>query len=122
MRPISGGITNVLLRVTFPASSGVAPVLVRRFGAEGMIDRNVEDALFAALAAEGIAPAYHGRFKNGRVEGFMVDCAVPTLDQLQLPEFSRLIAVETAKLHRFEPAAGLLPEKASSLWKQIWEW
>ena len=48
--PISGGITNVLFRVTFPAACGVTPVLIRRFGAEGMIDRRVENSLFAALA------------------------------------------------------------------------
>ena len=43
---IIGGITNLLMRVDFPPSTGMGPVLVRRFGAVGMIDREVENALF----------------------------------------------------------------------------
>jgi hypothetical protein len=45
---LQGGITNKLKRVRLP--SGVA-VLVRVFGAEGMIDRNIENPTFEAIVA-----------------------------------------------------------------------
>ena len=46
-------------------------MLVRIFGAEGMIDRDVETSTFASLAAAGHTPPYYGRFANGRLEGWM---------------------------------------------------
>ena len=45
---VSGGITNQLKKVTF--AEGPA-VLVRVFGAEGMIDRAVENPTFQAVTA-----------------------------------------------------------------------
>ena len=70
---MTGGLTNLLYRVDFPADARLDPLLVRRFGAEAFLNRSVEDQLFAALSAAKIAPPYHGRFVNGRIEGFLVD-------------------------------------------------
>jgi Choline/ethanolamine kinase len=103
---ISGGVTNILFKVsglhnifqtisnnnnninnTTGASTGVGvlpnDVLVRIFGAEGMIDRDDETYSFSYLAQHGIAPPYFGRFQNGRLEGWMHD----------------MRALETADLH-----------------------
>lgn len=45
---VSGGITNQLKRVTNHATK--QSVLVRTFGAEGMIDRDIETPTFEALS------------------------------------------------------------------------
>ena len=95
---ISGGVTNMLFKVSglrgifkniipiinVPNSEdaktattfAVVPpndVLVRIFGAEGMINRDDETYYFSVLARQGIAPPYFGRFQNGRLEGWMDD-------------------------------------------------
>jgi ethanolamine kinase len=95
---ISGGVTNMLFKVSglrgifkniipiinVPNSEdaktattffAVVPndVLVRIFGAEGMINRDDETYYFSILARQGIAPPYFGRFQNGRLEGWMDD-------------------------------------------------
>lgn len=44
---LSAGITNKLKKVGYPA--GAPAVLVRLFGAEGMIDRTEEDPIFQAI-------------------------------------------------------------------------
>ena len=44
--PVKGGVTNTLYRV----GDGRTSVLVRVFGAEGLIDRDLETETFAALA------------------------------------------------------------------------
>lgn len=58
---VTGGITNSLFRVSGlsspPYKLSFDSVLVRVFGADGMIDRDVETATLAALADKGIAPA-----------------------------------------------------------------
>ena len=66
---VSGGITNVLYRVSGFPSPHPNSVLIRIFGAEGMIDRDLETSAYASLCDAGIADKYFGRFANGRVEG-----------------------------------------------------
>jgi hypothetical protein len=63
---VTGGITNLLFKVEF-VSGAHEPVLVRIFGGEGMIERNLENATYQALARVGVAPPYFGRFENGGV-------------------------------------------------------
>ena len=60
---VTGGLTNKLLRV--------GDVLVRVYGGEGMVDRDVETPTFEALAEWLGPPRYLGRFANGRVEEFL---------------------------------------------------
>ena len=76
---VSGGITNILYRVSnFDVNSeknihgySFTSVLVRIFGAEGMIDRDVETSAYASLCDANIAYKYLGRFANGRIEGWL---------------------------------------------------
>ena len=76
---VHGGITNQLFRADFSGGGGdgggSAPsrgsLLVRIFGGEGMIDRDVENAAFEGLSAAGVGVPYYGRFGNGRVEGWL---------------------------------------------------
>ena len=122
---VTGGITNALFRVSgFQAlkpaiASAVAKlseysgisvnnvdalldfnsVLVRIFGAEGMIDRDVETSTYAALCDAGIAYRYLGRFKNGRIEGWLDGFEALTCSDLATGEHCTEIAKEMARLH-----------------------
>jgi len=119
---ISGGRTNTLYLVSgFTTSTTAAAststssksipeqVLVRVFGAEGMIDRDTENTAFAALSAASVAPPYFGRFANGRLEGWM-DGMRP-LDLHELPVAATGIAEQLARLHtQFQTPPELVTE------------
>lgn len=118
---ISGGITNQLYRVSGLCTT--ADVLVRLFGAEGMIDRNIENATYAALARVQLAPKYFGRFANGRIEQWLT--ARP-LEVCELPLFHKAIARQLGHLHsEFTVPPHLTdyhnPSKPA-LWTQILAW
>ena len=129
--PISGGITNTLYKITglhaaFPHHLSQIPaddaLLVRLFGAEGMIDRDVENATFAALANADIAPTYYGAFANGRCEGWLDNMQTPSCrDMVQwIPQIAHAAAV----LHYSFTLPPSLQEyhSGAGLWKQLEEW
>ena len=126
---VLGGATNVLYRVerAAPRADAAAPdpVLLRCFGAEGLIDRDAETAAFAALAADGIAPPYHGRFANGRLEGWLVGFEPLAPAEFADAAVSRACAAALARLHAFEPPPAALPgggSRDSNLWPQLRSW
>ena len=113
---IMGGITNRLMRV--------GGVLVRIYGGEGLVDRDIETPAFEALAEWLGPPRYLGRFANGRVEEFLNGYRTLSLADIAVPETAVLIAKELAKLHRFEippHLAEYFPPKAA-LWDTLWDW
>lgn len=143
---ISGGITNTLFRVAgihnalrdvvmnddndtksnndmkclFPEF-----LLVRVFGAEGMIDRDVENSTFAALAAANLAPAYWGRFANGRAEEWLEGFRHLGIRELSCPKISAAIAIQLARLHNSPNTKQLLSlqkDKEPSMWLQLEDW
>lgn len=118
---VSGGITNTLILVEYSSTS---KVLLRVFGAEGMIDRDIENATFAALAKSDIAPGYWGRFANGRVESFLN--GMRPLQVREMGEHGRNIAVALARMHRDFSVPSELEEfhpiHKPSLWTQLEEW
>jgi thiamine kinase-like enzyme len=118
---ISGGITNQLRRAS--QKDGRA-VLLRCYGAEGMIDRDIETATFAALGDWLGRPAYIGRFANGRVEEWLDGYHALSLDEMASPKLAPLIARGLARLHQFTLPPHLEPHypKAGSLWETIAEW
>jgi ethanolamine kinase len=81
--------------------------LVRVFGAEGMIDRDVENCLYAELAKANLSPPYWGRFANGRVEGWMEGMRPLKIRELSDPVISRGIAVAISRIH----TAFAMPQK-----------
>lgn len=120
---VSGGITNQLFRVTVGDSGSV---LMRIFGAEGMIDRDIENATFAALAANKLAPAYYGRFANGRLEEWLDGMEPLTPREMAKEEISQQVAQQMATIHsQFRVPADLAefhnPEKPC-LWAQLHVW
>ena len=78
---LTGGLTNMLFLVTGHEKSHVVTgkkqaCLVRVNGSadiDVLIDRDVENRIFAFLSSTGQAPQYFGRFLNGRVEEFYDD-------------------------------------------------
>lgn len=74
-------------------------VLVRIYGAEGMIDRDVETSTYAALCDADVAYRYLGRFGNGRVEGWLDGFVPLSCSDLNDGGTSAEIARCMARLH-----------------------
>ena len=114
---VSGGITNSLFRVSGFPSPHPNSVLVRIFGAEGMIDRDLETTAYASLCDAGIAYKYHGRFANGRVEGWLE--GYRALNNLEMGDMVSPIASALAKLHATYHGDG---DEEVTLWNQLFGW
>jgi len=99
---VSGGITNALVRLQ---AAGQPDVLVRVYGpnTEVVVDRERENRLFARLSAAGFAPAYLGRFENGRVEGFLPGFRSLEPHEMGDHRWRDGIARTLAELHRMMP-------------------
>mmetsp|Transcript_42048 Transcript_42048/g.131731 ORF Transcript_42048/g.131731 Transcript_42048/m.131731 type:complete len:418 (-) Transcript_42048:123-1376(-) len=95
---VTGGVTNMLYRVSGPGAA--QPVLVRVYGlnTEVLIDRERENRIFAALSAVGAAPTFFGRFRGGRVEE-LLDARPLEMEELPRPEVQDLLAPAIARLH-----------------------
>lgn len=113
---ISGGITNLLYRAIWYEQS----VLVRIYGekTEIMIDREIDNTIFAHLSKAGFGPTYYGRFINGRIEGWMDSRSLSPeeMQDVEPIDFLRMIPTELATLHRIE-----LPfeDKSPILWPML---
>lgn len=71
---LTGGITNLLFLVecmkkSIADSFDACSVIVRLFGSgtSEIIDRKVENVVFANLSAVGFGPVFHGLFENGAI-------------------------------------------------------
>ncbi|HCH61440.1 MAG: hypothetical protein CL927_16905 [Deltaproteobacteria bacterium] len=112
-KPVVGGITNGLVRLSAPEHTDV---LVRVYGPNThlVIDRERENRLFARLSEAGFAPAYLGRFQNGRVEGFLEGFRALEPHELAKGTWQKGIAQRLAQLHQFKPEQ-VIPRTFSSL-------
>jgi ethanolamine kinase len=113
---VHGGITNQLFLLR---SGALEPLLVRVYGANThvVIDREAENALFAALSRQDFAPTFHGRFENGRVEGWLEGYLALEPQELGQPALRRLIARQLSVLHAL-PAT----TPHSCLWQTLEGW
>jgi thiamine kinase-like enzyme len=106
-----------------PATAGGGDgVLVRVYGCntEVLIDREADNAVSAALSALGAAPTFHGRFSNGRVEGYLPGAAPLAPPQLRDARISGLIARRLAHLHGLDVKG--VGERAPALWGTLQRW
>mmetsp|Transcript_41411 Transcript_41411/g.81150 ORF Transcript_41411/g.81150 Transcript_41411/m.81150 type:complete len:423 (+) Transcript_41411:59-1327(+) len=140
---VSGGITNALFRIDIPSqpcgwnAAPPHPFLLRVFGAEGMIDRDDETSTYSAVCSflarrreescedtEGLS--YHGRFSNGRVEGWLDGYRALTAPELGVPVVSAAIARSLAGFHAMGVPDGLEEVHDSSspggCWDQLETW
>mmetsp|Transcript_2180 Transcript_2180/g.3144 ORF Transcript_2180/g.3144 Transcript_2180/m.3144 type:complete len:375 (+) Transcript_2180:154-1278(+) len=109
---VSGGITNDLYKVVIKSKK----VLIRIFGAVGLIDRDEENSCYAALAEKGIAPPYYGRFANGRIEGWL---EMRPLETEELGLFTTQISKQLARLHTDFLAK---KDEEPTMWTQLRSW
>jgi ethanolamine kinase len=127
VKAVTGGITNALYVISgFSPIQPYDSVLIRVFGAEGMIDRDVETSSFASLAEQKIAPQYFGRFGNGRLEGWLKNHSALMLMDLQTKSNAEAIAKQMAHLHYGYKIPEYLrewhDEAKPGLWTQLNDW
>jgi ethanolamine kinase len=127
VKTITGGITNALYCITgFKPIMPYDQILIRIFGAEGMIDRDVETSTFAHLAIADIAPHYYGRFANGRLEGYLEQFSPLVVMDLQIKSNMEAIAKQMARLHSGFQVPNELEEfhipNQPGLWDQLHLW
>lgn len=122
---VMGGITNVIFKVSVVdgLSKGLT-VLVRKFGAEGVISsaaRARENSIFAQLAAAELGPQLRGVFANGRVEQWLPARPI-SLDEMRDDDVQRGVAESMARLHCFCPAEVSESGNSTSLWESVANW
>lgn len=136
---ITGGLTNALFKVDLPNHH--SSVLVRIFGAEGMIDRDEETTNFARLCSPnkngGGMKVVHeqldlvGRFGNGRVETWIPNMRqAHHITDLDKEGLALEVARQLARLHYGFDAANAAATSTSksykehqpTLWKVIESW
>ncbi|GLE11450.1 hypothetical protein PINS_up023882 [Pythium insidiosum] len=95
---VSGGITNRLFRLTWR-------------------EQSIENMLFALLSKQGFAPTYHGRFTNGRIEGWMDARPLEPEEMGSLApiNFLGMIGKELGRMH----AMHVPLERTPVLWTKI---
>ncbi len=147
--PVTGGNTNELFCVSGMSNSSSEKckfeypndsILIRIFGADGMIDRDEETSTYSSLANQELAVKYYGRFGNGRIEEMLVGwttlteddlvgrLATPPVIQKGIPpnNLNESIARELARLHAtFKlPSHFFTDEKLPepTLWTQLYPW
>ncbi|CAM9493272.1 unnamed protein product [Scytosiphon promiscuus] len=120
---IGGGITNLLFKLQGPTEEGA--VLVRIYGEDTdvLIDRERDNALFDELARMEYAPPFHGRFTNGRIEGFLPARALEPREMSERSpvDFVSLIAKEMGRLHGL-PVTKAGPAGEAEIWRVLPKW
>jgi thiamine kinase-like enzyme len=102
-----------------PASEAVA--------APTFVDREVENRILAWLSSERLAPTFHGRFINGRIEEFYDGFRPLSWDELSQARFAVPVARALASLHCAHPPEGVLTisdkqRREGEIWSRISEW
>ena len=122
VRNLTGGLSNYLLTVSLPAIAGdnrnhdnTLLIRLHTSSAEeeteteaeaeaspNLLDRTLENKISAELSQAGMAPRYHGRFVNGRIEQFYEGVRTVTCHEMADKRYARAIAVHLARLHQME--------------------
>ncbi|XP_076899094.1 putative choline kinase 3 [Bidens hawaiensis] len=119
---LSGAMTNVVYRVTWPKNATDAEeraVLVRIYG-EGsdiFFDRAKEIQTFELISTHGHGPRLFGLFPEGRVEEF-IHAKTLSASDLRDPEISTLVAAKLKEFHGFNMPGS----KTVVLWSTMRKW
>jgi thiamine kinase-like enzyme len=107
-------------------------VLIRIHPPEGnegceIVNREAENKLMAWMSlSTSLAPAYYGRFANGRVEEFYENHV--TLSFRDMPEYAAEIACRLQQMHACQPPANVFPNTNSNasgggdIWTAVDNW
>jgi len=120
VRKVTGGHTNWLRQV----SGNGRTALVRVHGPiTDVINRDIENPTFEALAKWLGRPAYLGQYTNGRVEEFLEGFQRVTICDVGHPNRVKGIATELAHLHQFQTPSDLAPHhKVTAVWDNVYTW
>lgn len=99
-------------------------------GGGSFVDRAVENRVLAVLSTSGLAPTFHGRFRNGRVEEFYEGYRTLSWDEMGDRRYAGGIADAMADLHRVEMPEGVLSggggrdgaEGEGDVWGRVTGW
>eukprot|EP00249_Psilotum_nudum_P019045 c27071_g1_i1 orf=658-1773(-) len=116
--PVSGGITNLLLKVSVHSDKEEEPVTVRVFGpnTDAVIDRKREIQAIPSLSGAAFGARLLGVFANGMVQSF-IDAQTLTPMDIRQPDFAARIAREVRRLHELEVPGSKDPQ----LWLDIFK-
>lgn len=117
LEPISGGISNLLVKVTPAIQHGLPPVAFKVFGnkTELLIDRDAERKVLVKLNKFGFGAKVLGMFSNGRIEEFLTARTLTPQD-MGHPDYVPRIAATLQRLHTV-PTDG-----RPTLWPTIFRW
>lgn len=121
---VPGGITNRIYCVSVANADPARRVLVRQFGAIGVISessRVKETRIFSQLSERGIAPRLLGIFANGRIEEWH-NARSLELDEMREDHVVVGVANAMADLHGFRPRNGCQIPSDAAVWQSIDEW
>ncbi|KAK6941641.1 hypothetical protein RJ641_027018 [Dillenia turbinata] len=116
---VSGGITNLLLKVSVTEENGtVMSVTVRLYGpnTEYVINREREFQAIKYLSAAGFGAKLLGVFGNGMVQSF-IHARTLTAADMRKPKIAAEIAKQLRKFHQVEIPGSKLPQ----LWNDIFK-
>ncbi|KAJ6796321.1 putative ethanolamine kinase [Iris pallida] len=116
---VSGGITNLLLKVTVKEATGVdVPLTVRLYGpnTDLVIDRKREMQALPHLSAAGFGAELLGLFENGMVQSFLNARTLSPVD-MSNPKIAAEIARQLYKFHQVEVPGPKEPQ----LWNDVYK-
>ncbi|KAK7281630.1 hypothetical protein RIF29_09787 [Crotalaria pallida] len=116
---ISGGITNLLLKVSVKQKSCIGDTItIRLYGpnTEYIIDRHRELQAVKYLSAAGFGAKWLGIFGNGMVQSF-INAHTLSPSDIREPKLAAKIAKELRKFHHVEIPGSKEPQ----LWNDIWK-
>ncbi|OIV98213.1 hypothetical protein TanjilG_18752 [Lupinus angustifolius] len=116
---ISGGITNLLLKVSVKQENCIDDTItIRLYGpnTEYIIDRHRELQAVKYLSAAGFGAKWLGIFGNGMVQSF-IDAHTLTPSDIRESKIAAKIAMELKRFHHVEIPGSKEPQ----LWNDIWK-
>ncbi|XP_010250052.1 PREDICTED: probable ethanolamine kinase isoform X1 [Nelumbo nucifera] len=116
---VSGGITNLLLKISVREDNGSdVPLTVRLYGpnTEYVIDRERELQAIGYLSAAGFGAKLHGVFGNGMVQSF-INARTLSPSDMRKPKLAAEIARQLRKFHEVEIPGSKEPQ----LWNDIFK-
>ncbi|XP_074586529.1 putative ethanolamine kinase [Curcuma longa] len=116
---VSGGVTNLLLKVSVREESGkIDTVTVRLFGpnTDLVIDRKREFQALPHISAAGFGAELLGWFENGMVQSF-IDARTLSPSDMKNPEIAKKIAGQLRSFHQVAIPGSREPQ----LWNDIFK-
>ncbi|CAI4228363.1 unnamed protein product [Auanema sp. JU1783] len=118
LKPVTGGISNLLFLVELPKDVAVlksepSQVVLRVFCQENYDQLIIESVVFTLLSERGLGPKLLGVFPGGRFEEYIPSRPLHC-DELSDPKFAKIIAPMVARVHALDVPITKQPEVIST--------